>query len=207
MNGIESIASRFYSDFILRDLLSFVTPGAIVLGSVLYLFLPLGFLLRIFNELNPLLYIPLLGLCYIIGIGLLMLGEEIDSTYECCFKKISIGWFSTFHAPTAIEQQKVVKSFHEKLTNHTRDQFSKIRERYVILMQACGTCCLAILISAVILLIKFQLIYPLHSRLFHWIIPISILIIGMFFIAILLGNGYCVHKKRLKDWDNLIIDC
>ena len=83
MSDLSDTIKGFYSDFILRDLLSFVTPGAIVVGaSIIALsdlvmgskFGLLDFLL-IFNHIPIFIWVLLFGLFYIIGLGLQYIRE------------------------------------------------------------------------------------------------------------------------------------
>ncbi len=55
-----------YSQFILRDVLSFITPGAIVVFVATYLF----YFELIDHPIHWLLFIPLFGVCYIVGFAL-----------------------------------------------------------------------------------------------------------------------------------------
>jgi len=83
MSDLSDTIKGFYSEFILRDLLSFVTPGAIVVGaSIIALsdlvmgsnFRLLDFLF-IFNHIPIFIWILLFGLFYIIGLGLQYIRE------------------------------------------------------------------------------------------------------------------------------------
>jgi hypothetical protein len=200
MVDVGNVISEFYSEFVLRDLLSFVTPGAIVLGSVLYLIWPVGFLLHLFYFLNPLLFIPLFGMCYIIGIGLLVLGDADNQNNSSEYRWWIPPWpknrFPTFHALTAEQQQTIVKRFYRNLTNqNTKDQFSKIRERYIIFMQTCGNCYTSFFFSGIIFLIK------LIFNPFNEVIPTLVIFLGMLIGLFIFDKGYFIQKKRLKSWD------
>jgi|WetSurMetagenome_2_1015567.scaffolds.fasta_scaffold05260_9 hypothetical protein len=78
MSDLSDTIKGFYSDFILRDLLSFVTPGAIVGGAFMIALSYVGsgskfglqnFLFMI-NHIPIFIWILLFGLFYIIGFGL-----------------------------------------------------------------------------------------------------------------------------------------
>lgn len=87
MSDLSDTIKSFYSDFILRDLLSFVTPGAIVVGALMFIlsncwlrswyghpdFLLLINLIPIFG------WILVFGFFYIVGIGLQYVRECIPS--------------------------------------------------------------------------------------------------------------------------------
>jgi hypothetical protein len=212
MSEFDTVVSGFYSNFVLRDLLSFVTPGAILLGSILFLILPLNYLIRFFNNLNLILYIFLFGLCYIIGFSLMMMGEFLGQYLN--------GRYLTYYKESSESQQKRTLEFYENLTNQNiKDRVSKIRERYVIFMQSCGNCCMALSFSIILFTIKLIFIYNIFTNytfLFHlspWyffhlkneIILAIVLTICMIFLLGVLDYGYRIHKGRLKCWDDLVV--
>jgi hypothetical protein len=215
MSEVGNIVSGFYSDFVLRDLLSFVTPGAILLGSILFLILPLNYLIHFFNNLNWILYIFLFGLCYIIGFGLMMVGEFLGQ-----YLKFLKGRYLTYYKESPESQQKRLLGFYESLTNqNTKDKLSKIRERYVVFMQSCGNCCVALIFSIILFIVKLVFIYNIltnYTFLFHlspWyffhlkneIVLAIVLTISMILLFVVLDYGYCIHKGRLKSWDDFVI--
>lgn len=74
-----------YSQFILRDVLSFITPGAIVVLTAFLLLMPeqclsqrLDTLFKYSRDMHWLLYIPLFGVFYIVGFAVQCFGEIID---------------------------------------------------------------------------------------------------------------------------------
>jgi len=86
MSDLSDTIKGFYSDFILRDLLSFVTPGAIVVGSLFFSLFELGdgsrfgnpdFLFNV-NHISFVFWIFLFGLFYIVGLGLQIVSQEIS---------------------------------------------------------------------------------------------------------------------------------
>lgn len=82
MSDISDTIKGFYSDFILRDLLSFVTPGAIVVFSLVF---------ALWESWEKIIYtlclipwpvwILIFGFFYLTGLTLQIIGESI-----CCFK-------------------------------------------------------------------------------------------------------------------------
>ncbi len=84
MGDIGSAIKYLYQQFILRDLLSFITPGAIVVLTAFVLFLPgscltqrLDTLFNYSTSMHWLLYIPLFGLFFIVGFAVQCFGEII----------------------------------------------------------------------------------------------------------------------------------
>ena len=201
MADTEKIITSFYSDFILRDVLSFVTPGAILLGSLLYTFWPSDFIINEFLKVNPLLFIPLFGLCYMIGIGLMMIGEKKDLTYgKTRFPVCQLGIFPTYYKENVKNQLDLTKTIFEKLAGkNNKDDYLKMRERYIIFKQACGNCAISFMCSIIILAIKIGIIGTDF-------VPTIIMIIIMFLLLFPLTNGFDAHDKRREIWDNLILD-
>jgi hypothetical protein len=85
MSDLSDTIKGFYSDFILRDLLSFVTPGAIGVGTFIYALSNFGIGVRyiqphflVLINLIPIFgWILLFGLFYVVGIGLQLIREKI----------------------------------------------------------------------------------------------------------------------------------
>lgn len=77
MRELNSFVSGLYEAFILRDLMSYVLPGAIVLLSVLLLWRDAVQIKGFFLDLDWWLLVPLLGLTFIIGFALHCLGELV----------------------------------------------------------------------------------------------------------------------------------
>jgi hypothetical protein len=86
MSDLSDTIKGFYSEFILRDLLSFVTPGAIVVGTFFFALSELGngtifgnsdFLFRV-NHISIVFWILLFGLFYIIGLGMQNVSQRIS---------------------------------------------------------------------------------------------------------------------------------
>ena len=81
MGDIGNTIKYLYEKFILRDLLSFITPGAIIILIAFLLFLPepslsqrLDTVLKYSGDMHWLLYIPLFGLFYIVGFAVQCFG-------------------------------------------------------------------------------------------------------------------------------------
>jgi hypothetical protein len=78
MSDLSDTIKGFYSDFILRDLLSFVIPGAIVIGTLALAFLKIDvstiwgqiYIVRILSQISIISWILLFGLFYMSGLGI-----------------------------------------------------------------------------------------------------------------------------------------
>jgi hypothetical protein len=86
MSDLSDTIKGFYSDFILRDLLSFVTPGAIVIGTLAITLANVDintthgqvYIVNIFSHIPIVIWILLFGFFYIVGYGLLCFNHWIS---------------------------------------------------------------------------------------------------------------------------------
>ena len=86
MTDLSDTIKGFYSDFILRDLLSFVVPGAIVIGTLVLVFIKNDvntiwgqiYILRILSQISIISWILLFGLFYLSGLGIQYAGHRIS---------------------------------------------------------------------------------------------------------------------------------
>jgi len=70
MSDIGDTVEHLYDNFLLRDLLSFVTPGAIVVISALLLKFCPSQILDFSKSIPFIMYIPIFGVFYIIGFAI-----------------------------------------------------------------------------------------------------------------------------------------
>jgi hypothetical protein len=152
-----------YSQFILRDVLSFITPGAIVTITALLLFLPAHEIIRLSHSIHWLLYIPIFGVFYIVGFAVQCLGELFGfirftpygersckkrfGIFSCKYvkNKESIIWWRE-------EQEELTKFFEATAENEGAKQG---QERLVVLKQMCGNGFIAIFIAGIFVLVYF----------------------------------------------------
>ncbi|MFH0942108.1 MAG: hypothetical protein V1823_03700 [Chloroflexota bacterium] len=79
MEGFGSSIKYLYQNFILRDVLSFITPGAIIVLTAFYLFL-YPWISSHYPQIlfiHWLLYIPIFGLFFVVGFAVQCFGEII----------------------------------------------------------------------------------------------------------------------------------
>ena len=85
MSELSDTIKGFYSEFILSDLLSFVTPGAIVIGTLAFSLTNVDintahgqvYIVNILSHIPIVIWILLFGVFYIVGLGLQILSQEI----------------------------------------------------------------------------------------------------------------------------------
>jgi hypothetical protein len=204
MGDFGNAIKYLYTQFILRDVLSFITPGAIVVWAVLYLFFPC--LLSYSYSIHWLLYIPLFGLFYIVGFAIQCLGEFFGIIFLCPPSKF--GW-RYFSEPLKIlrcknwdnerfwwrDYYEWMKDFWEP--THRDEDARQGRERLVVLKQMCGNGFLAIVISGVLFGVSYC---P-----FLWgRIVLAIALVALPLLASLFW-GHRVHVLRQYDREYIII--
>jgi hypothetical protein len=190
MSDYGDLFTSFYNQFILRDLLSIVLPGFIVIVSLLTLTGQNYYVNCIFSsEISPLCIFLILAFSYILGIIFLSLS---DITTFC----------RTYYGNDPTEMKRQTKRFYEKLDNNyhekqsTKDRFANIRERFIIFMQATGN-----MAWASLTIIFFNFFILLHGINNIW----AIATFGVIFVFATISN--CLFRKYLEDWDTVIIDC
>ena len=192
MSDYGDLFTNFYNQFILRDLLSIVLPGFIVIVTTLFFIEGRFPLKKIFsNDISFLSIFLILGFSYILGIFFLYLSDMT-------------GFCKTYYTKKPKEMKIRTKAFHEKLENgywykdRIKGNFAKIRERYIIFMQASGNMAWAMLTLLTIIGIFAILIQNID---FFWIILIFL------FLFCLSSFSHYHYKKYLKEWDDVIMDC
>jgi len=195
MVTVTDVLDSLYSNFVLRDFLSLVTPGAIILGTILYCQFGFAGTVAIIEKIPFLVFFPLFGICYVIGIGTWTFGEIAS-------KKILNTNFTIYDYDKKENEKKYyqnLKKIYENKSGLTNlSVILKTRERFILLMQTCGNFFIALGISLVILLLYYFSGSALHSGLF------SLIIISMFLLSVICYYGYVVHREYLKLWDQII---
>lgn len=179
MSEISDGIQYLYSNFIMRDLLSFVTPGAIVVGSLLLLHWEPSLILDFLKSIPFVLYIPIFGILYMVGFAVQCLGAEF------------IPIIKFHHCKTDKEHFMLLAKLH----TIDREKAMSTHERFVVLKQMCGNGAFAILIAGVLLAIKLW-----KSDLSHWalVIMVALLIISLL-------KGHKVHVQRQEEWESAIL--
>lgn len=168
MGDVADTIKYLYEKFILRDVLSFVTPGALVVLTA-FLFIPDptvgGRFQRLISDLQQIswvFYILLFGLFFAVGFAIQCLGEFFGIVYftprgqSTWSQRLSI--FSTQRVLAAQswwwaeDDEQIVKFHEEKDSNYARCEWAiQWRERRVITKQLCANNFLAIAIIAIII--------------------------------------------------------
>jgi len=197
MSDYTDLFTSFYNQFILRDLLSIILPGYIIIIAALYSNFQTEIIIDFLSDdLSIIIVFIIVGISYVLGILLLLLGDKT-------------GLCSTYYTTTPTDMRKRHIKFHRTLclAYHEKENiFANIRERYIIFMQTSGNMAWASVISLFIVLFSYVIHSLIHQPVNNFgynqiFLMISFLVIATFF-------GICNRhfKEYLEDWDSLIID-
>ena len=202
MGDFGSAIRYLYREFILRDILSFVTPGAIIALTALLVFIQeptlkesLEKLFKYSTSIHWLLYIPLFGLFYVVGFAVQCLGEIFDIVR---FTPTAQGrWsqrFKIFLCNWANPDNIWWKEAHEELTNFGKatqgsegEWPRQQHERLVILKQMCANSFLSIFIAATLIIFNHFCIQICYLSWFSFV---------AFLLTASLFWGYRIHVLR-----------
>jgi len=207
MGDFGSAIKSLYQDFILRDVLSFVMPGAIVVLTAFLLFLPetcfnqrLDTLFSYSQDMHWLLYIPIFGLFYMVGFAIQCLGEMFgfvrfspldEKSWGKRWSMFTFGWDKNCKEPCKSntgesniwwrESERFWAKFFKAVKEPTKDNEGKRqgRERLVIMKQMCANGFLATIIAA--LLVAINLSPSLYVKLVLVIILVVLPLIASLF--------------------------
>jgi hypothetical protein len=179
MSDISDTIKNLYREFILRDLLSFITPGAIVVGTIVFLQWDISQILEFFKAISWFVYIPIFGASFMVGFAIQCLGE--------------IAGIIKFHnCNTDAEHWQKLIMFRSKADDKTDRQ----HERFVVLKQMCGNGAGALLIASVFVVIKLWI-----ECLFLWVLGflVVLLVYGLY-------RGHRIHLRRQEEFEDLILN-
>jgi len=197
MSDFSNAIQNLYERFLLRDVLSFIAPGAIVIVTTVYLFLP-----DILERHIPWpLYFPIFGLFFIVGFALQCFGEWIGIVHfwpkyrSNCRQRWSM-WGCDWHKCDHLwweEAQKEMAKFY-KITECKESGWARQNyERWVVLKQMCINGFLAVCVAGALLLIHFSKI--------QWLILIVIIL-----LTISLFWGSRTQLLRQDTWRKVVVD-
>jgi hypothetical protein len=192
MQGIAEAIKYLYQQFILRDVVAYVTPGTILAAAVLRV--QLGSFTNVvafIRELPKVTYVPIYGFLFITGLGIQNLGEfiKILPEHDRPDDRQRFEYLRRFHRVTSAE--KVV---NEKC--NYGEALERTRERIEVKKYASGNIALAMLISGILLWVSKTFSFSAH----WWTIaPAAILVASLI-------RAQHRQLKNVSSWENLAID-
>lgn len=187
MSEAGETIKNLYQKFVMRDILSFITPGAIFVMCCLYLYgWDLSKIIRISKEIHFILYLPIFGVFYVLGLSFQFVGTAKSE-------------FIRIHNRTSWNEHLCyLKEFYNVTRND--EEAKNQHERFVVLKQACGNNCVALVFSGLLVLVK--LFYVSQAT---W----TSLVLLLSFLLVIVAYLYKAHERNLiqqEAWENLYIE-
>lgn len=161
MQGITDAIKYLYQQFILRDVVAYVAPGAILAGCVLWVVFGADNAVKILLGIPKIAYLPIYGIIFITGLGLENLGEmlgvlrfhnRVDKSHKRSKDR---------NRPSDREHFRVLQQFHRATSAQGDTEkadgygawLERTRERITVKKYASGNIAIAILVSMVLWLV------------------------------------------------------
>lgn len=190
----------------MRDLLSLVLPGSIVIMSLLLLFIEFDQLYRYVKEIHFLLYIPIFGFCFLMGFFVQCFGTLI-SNKRPIIKMYKPRWLNTNEnvggdkGNEVTMPSKIVCAKRNIETLKLQGRYKQHWERIVVLKQMCGNNAMALLISMIIYMNKIYYKEVRIPTIREWL-----LILTYFFVVYYLFRGHEEQVDRQMAFENEVLD-
>lgn len=184
MQGIAEAIKYFYQEFILRDVLAYVTPGAIIVGCVLLLqYKDLAAIISILKDIPFVASIPIFGALFLIGFGLQNLGEMIGL----------LKWHERVNDE---EHLRYLQAFHDSTRSDESGWLERTRERISVKKNASGTVAMAF--GIVLILVSLTVWNP---SLLSWAVMLLVVL-----LSVGLYRGHRRQRQAQATWESLSID-
>ena len=186
MQGLADAIKYMYQQWILRDVVAYVTPGTMVTLCVLRLFFDsyadMG---RSISQLPSIAYVPIYGLLFMVGLSIQNFGEVIKLLADS-LHRVPQGTRGWTHDEEWIRFRTLLK-FHAIASSKSEygQELQRTRERIEVKKYASGNLALAALICGA--LIFFEQRVPQSGR---W--P------AVFVILILICFSWRAHRTELR---------
>ena len=178
---LSKIIDNLYKNFFMRDLLSFFTPGVILVYTILlshYDWCLIHCMMEI-QKISFFFYIPLFFIIYVIGFAIQCWGAEITHTLKFHRYKTHFDFLAS--------QNKFQKGLYEYPYAEAE------RERFVVLKQMCGNNAWAVFFAAIVAIGQKISFLP------NWFDPFTIFtgIIGfLLFFSLIVGHHVHVFRQQ-----------
>lgn len=163
MQGIAEAIKYLYQQFILRDVVAYVAPGAILAACLLRLhFGGLDLALEFIGDIPPIAYVPIYGLLFTIGLGIQNFGELIRFRIKFRNKFHSVSLLKDHARENDKARFDKLQDFHRavlsrQVANQMMDEYREVlertRERIEIKKYASGNIALALVMAAISMLV------------------------------------------------------
>jgi len=189
MSQLSETLDRLYSDFLLRDILAKFVPGLLTLALALQLFAPRllhsALRLAVAGPLVPL--VALYGVSFMAGMLIQFVGMWLRLERVHVWDGVSL---------EQRMQASLTRSREFLRANSQQPALLRARERYAILKEMAGNYGVALLLAAVLLIVKAL---PWDGRLHTGLLIISVLLVVL---SILLLRQNRFHADEQRFWES-----
>lgn len=191
MSDISCTFDNLYSSFVLRDILSFIFPGALVILTLSLVINPDDNRILFISEILQLLLI--FGIFYLTGFSIQIMRELLEHLTEHLgrLRRLPVFLNSVFNHNTRVEHSRLLRVYQK--TGHTESKVEQILERFTVFYQFFGNTCVA-LVCVLMCMTGIALNNPIPP----WIFALLILLIFFSYL------GYVIHKERRETWMSVI---
>ncbi|HEV2837099.1 MAG TPA: hypothetical protein VGW58_17405 [Pyrinomonadaceae bacterium] len=197
MQGIVDAIKYLYQQFILRDVVAYVTPGTILTTCLLRVhFRGLEPALLFIERIPKIAYVPIYGLLFTMGLGIQNFGEMIRLLKDHVRKdqkghlseKLRFGKLQDFH--------RVLSRQTPDRSNDYAEWMERTRERIEVKKYASGNIALALVMGAVVILVA-----KLSWNAGRW----AIVATGVILAVSLIRANY-LQAENARIWEDGAID-
>jgi hypothetical protein len=155
MQGIAEAIKYLYQQFILRDVVAYVAPGAILAACLMRVhFRELELALRFIERIPKIAYVPIYGLLFTLGLGIQNFGEKIrllkDNVRKDCrgrpSEELRFNKLQDFH-------RAVLSGQIPDQSDGYAESMERTRERIEVKKYASGNIALALVMGTVVILL------------------------------------------------------
>lgn len=203
MKGFTDTIKYFYQEFLLRDLLGYVTPGALVIATALVVVSPdLQTLLHGMMDLPVLIYLVLVGLSFATGLAVQNVGEYVR--FIRWYHKGEVDSEDAAHLQSLFEFHRASSSRHSGVKEDAPESrpiewAARIRERIAVKKNLTGTNALGLILS-ISLLVADRL-----STGWRDVNDSELAILGLVGVLILgLLRGHRKQRSYQHIWENIV---
>jgi hypothetical protein len=188
MQGITEAIKYLYQQFILRDVVAYVTPGSVLAACLLGVHLGgVEPTIDFIKGIPAIAYAPIYGLLFTVGLGIENFGEMIK------LLRSTVRADETEHLNKLQEFHRAVLSrrVSKRMVNEYSDVLERTRERIEVKKYAAGNIALAIVMGTI-----FIGITKTFPNSWNWAILAVVEI-----LAISLIRAHLVQVKNVKIWE------
>jgi len=183
----ENIVDSVYSRFILRDALGKMVPGLILVASITATLVPVPIMVDHARSIPSWGWLAVFGLSWLAAFALQSFGERTG-----LFKSLPPG------------PDKDLNQWYKdylRFKTHAAPQAIREHERFVVIMEACGNASVALLVSAILLVIDgftdtVRAAVPIRPWICGELLRLAAPLIALMFSAVFLWLVHYKHRER-----------